>query len=119
MALQFICIMQHVDKNFPPISQRFPLTRISWRSDPILPALRLGVVALRVNDAGEHLFEFYRHQHASLSVALDVDQLDVCAMGCYCLMFSSDEWNQCIRVVDIVGRVIDVIKCIGKGCCCL
>lgn len=90
----------------------------SWRS---LPALWIRVVALRVNDAREHLFELDRHQHAGLGIAFNVDQLDV-SMTCRGdrLMLGARKRNQSVGFIDIVSGIIDVIKCfLCKGCCCL
>lgn len=90
----------------------------SWRS---LPALRIREVALRVNDAREHLFELDRHQHAGLGIAFNVDQLDV-SMTCRGdrLMLGARERNQSVGFIDIVSGIVDVIKCfLCKGCRCL
>lgn len=60
----------------------------------ILPALGLSEVALGVDDAREHFFELYCHQHAGLSIAFNVDQLNVSmTMWSHCLMLRSDEWH--------------------------
>lgn len=87
----------------------------------ILPALWIRVVALRVDDAREHLFELDRHQHAGLGIAFNVDQLDV-SMTCRGdrLMLSARKRNQSVGFIDGVRRIVDVIKCfLRKGCCCL
>jgi len=84
-------------------------------------ALWIRVVALRVDDAREHLFELDRHQHAGLGIAFHVDQLDV---GMTCrgdrLMLGTRQRNQSVGFIDIVSGIVDVIKrFLCKGCCCL
>jgi hypothetical protein len=84
-------------------------------------ALWIRVVALRVDDAREHLFELDRHQHAGLGIAFNVDQLDV-SMTCRGdrLMLGARKRNQSVGFIDGVRRIVDVIKCfLRKGCCCL
>lgn len=113
----YICFM-HASIMKPAHTSAF-LIKVCGR---FLPAFRLRIVALGVNDAREHLFELNRHQHASFSIAFDIDQLDVSVTcWCYCIMLLTDERNQSVRFIDIVSRVIDIIKIrlLCKGCCCL